>query len=413
MKKVIPLLAISALLVGTLAGCGGNASKTDNVSTTAPKEKVELTMWTYFENANQKKVLDDWTRGFNGSQSEIEVSHEYVPFADFKKQLSVGLAANELPDVVIIDNPDMASYAAMGLFADITDKISDWADKDQYFEGPWNSTMLDGKNYGIPMVSNCLALYYNEEMFAKAGVKPPETWDELREVAKKVTGNGVSGLGIAAPKTEEGTFQFLPWLLSSGATVEKVDGDEGIRSFTVLADMIKDGSLAKESINWTQSDVSKQFMVGKLAMMVNGPWQIPTLESEAPDLKWNVVKIPKDKQFSSVLGGENIGVVKGKNVDAAVKFIKYIGQADIVKQTAIEYGAFPPRKDVAQDKTWTDDPVLKVFMDEMQYAMPRGPHPQWPEISNAMSTALQETLILTKTPEQAAKDAQEKIDKID
>ena len=50
---------------------------------------------------------------------------KYIPFADFKKQLSIGASA-ELPDLVIIDSPDHASYAAMGIFADISDKVSDW-----------------------------------------------------------------------------------------------------------------------------------------------------------------------------------------------------------------------------------------------------------------------------------------------
>jgi hypothetical protein len=60
---------------------------------------------------------------FNGSQENITVEAKYVPFADFKKQLSIGASADELPDLVILDNPDHAAYAAMGIFADITDKF--------------------------------------------------------------------------------------------------------------------------------------------------------------------------------------------------------------------------------------------------------------------------------------------------
>ena len=56
----------------------------------------------------------------------------------------------------------------------------------------------------------------------------------------------------------------------------------------------------------------------------------------------------------------------------------------------------------------TKDPIMSVFLDELQYAMPRGPHAKWPEISDAMSTAFQESFTNAKTPEQAAKDAQVK-----
>jgi len=397
MKKVLLFLVVVLLLVAVVG--------MNTVSLAA--EKTKLVFWSYMENQNQLATLDWICKSFNDSQSEIEVSHEYVPFADFKKQLSIGMAAGKLPDLVVIDNPDHAAFAQMGLFADVTSYVSQWSK--QFFPGPWKSATLNGKSYGVPFTSNCLALFYNVEMLQKAGVKPPQTWTQLRAAAKKVTGNGVFGLGISAVKSEEGTFQFLPWLLSSGAKIDKLDSKEAIKSFTILANLVKDGSMPKEVINWTQADVEKQFAAGKLAMMVNGPWNIPAVNSDAPDLKWNVVKIPKDKVFSSVLGGENFGVVKGKNVEAACKFLQFVGSPQIMKEYEVKFNMFPPRQDVATDSAWTNDPIMQVFMDEMKYAMPRGPHPKWPEISNAMSTALQEVLTQAKTPTQAAKAAQAKV----
>ena len=115
----------------------------------------------------------------------MSVSAKYIPFADFKKQLSIGASAAELPDLVIIDSPDHASYAAMGIFADISDKVSDWDGIDQYYEGPLNSCKLDDKLYGLPFGSNCLALFYNEDMLADAGCEAPTTWDELKDVPKR------------------------------------------------------------------------------------------------------------------------------------------------------------------------------------------------------------------------------------
>lgn len=397
MKKIVALLLVVLLLTAVIGINGFAAAKT------------KLVFWTYMEGQTQIDTFKWICNSFNQSQSEIEVSSEYVPFADFKKQLSIGMAAGRLPDLVVIDNPDHAAYAQMGLFADITKYVSKWPEQKNYFPGPWKSTTLNGKNYGIPFTSNCLALFYNVDMLQKADVTPPQTWTELRDAAKKLSGTNVYGLGISAVKSEEGTFQYLPWLLSSGAKIDKLDSKESIKSFTILSNLVKDGSMPKEVINWTQADVEKQFAAGKLAMMVNGPWNIPEVKRDAPNLKWGVVKIPRDKVFSSVLGGENFGIVKGKNVEAAWKFLQFVGSPEIVKGSAIRFNMFPPRQDVATDKAWTEDPVMGVFMDEMKYAMPRGPHPKWPEISNAMSTALQEVLTQAKTPAQAAKDAQKKV----
>ncbi|TVX96709.1 sugar ABC transporter substrate-binding protein [Cohnella terricola] len=421
MKRTgLGMLAVMLVIMLSLAGCGSNKSNDAQPSSNSPAaspsgeskpEKKKLTLWFYFEGKSQFDIIKSLTDGFGKQHANIQVEPVYIPFADFKKRLSVGLAASDLPDIVIIDNPDHAAYAAMGLFADITDNLKDWSDKDQFFAGPWKSASYDGKQYGIPLGSNNLALFYNEKMLADAGVTPPETWDELREAAKKLTKSGVKGLGISAPQNEEGTFQFLPWLLSTGANFDHVAGD-GARAFGILADLIKDGSMSKEVINWTQSDVMKQFAAGKLAMMVNGPWQLPDLAKNAPDLNFGLSFVPKDKQFASVLGGENLGVVNGPNVNEAVEFIKYVASPDVNKQFAQDFGYFPARKDVASDPYWTDNPKLKVFAENMVNAQPRGPHPKWPEISNVISEALGKSLTLGSTPDDAANEAQKKIDGI-
>jgi multiple sugar transport system substrate-binding protein len=427
MKKVISLLLVSMLVIGLMAGCGSTAANPAPAASTvdsaapastpaaeataaAPAEKAKITLWYYWENKDHQSILAGLCKDYNASQSNIELTTEYTPFADFKKQLSIGLAASKLPDLVLIDNPDMAAYSAMGLFADITDKVSSMPSLSQYFDGPLNSCKLDGKLYGLPFGSNDLALYYNTDMLTAAGVAVPTTWDELKVAAKKLTGNGVTGLGESNVKTEEGTFQFIPWLISAGGDPTKVDSEAGIKAFTLISDLVKDGSMSKESMNWVQSDVLKQFMAKKVAMMINGPWQVPTLKSDAPDLKWSVALIPKDAKYASCLGGENWGVVNGKNVDATVDFLKYITSDSVYMSYIGKFGYFPSRKDLAADKQWTDDPIYKVFVDELNYAVPRGPSPKWPELSNAVSQALQEVITGSKTPEAAAKDAQVTID---
>lgn len=434
MKKVgLMGMAMLLVLVIVLSGCGKNANnETSNAgkgnasgenasantamnsptNESASTEKKKLSLWFYFEGKERFDKIKTLTDGFMQQNPNVEVEPVYIPFAEFKKRLAIGLTASELPDLVIIDNPDHAAYSAMGLFADITDELADWPDKDQFFPGPWSSTIYDGKQYGVPLGSNNLALFYNEQMLADAGVTPPQTWDELREAAKKLTKEGATGLGLSALANEEGTFQFLPWLLSAGAAFDKLDTPEGTKAYSFLADLIKDGSMSKEVINWTQADVMKQFAAGKIAMMINGPWQIPELATNAPDLKYGLVLVPKDKQNSSVLGGENLGVVDGKNVAEAVQFIKYIASPEVIKPFAQSFGYFPARKDVASDPYWTENPQLKVFADNMNYAMPRGPHPKWPEISNALSDALVKSITQHSTPEEAVKEAQAKIDAI-
>ncbi len=375
------------------------------------QSKKTVTIWNYWETPKHQETLARVCKDFNSSQDKIEVVTKYIPFADFKKQLSIGAAASELPDIVIIDNPDHASYSAMGIFADITDMLASWPDLKEYFEGPLNSCKLNGRLYGIPFGSNCLSLYYNEDMLKAAGVKPPKTWDELKSVALKTTKGNVHGFGISSVQNEEGTFGFLCFLWGSGNTSFQIDNANGIRALSLVRDLAKSGAMPKEVINWTQGDVMNQFISGNLAMMVNGPWQVPTMRQQAPNLKWNVVLLPVGARPASDLGGENFGVVKGDNVEEAISFLKFVASPAEMKTYINDFGYIASRKDVAATQ-FANDPVMKVFAAQMASAKPRGPHPRWPEISDALSLAMNESITGIAAPEAAAAKAQKTIDAI-
>ena len=136
--------------------------------------------------------------GFNASQDEYVASHVYVPFSDYEKQLTLGIASGELPDLVILDGCSMASFISLGLFGDISDADIKW---DEYIARPMESTMADGRHYGIPFATNCTALFYNKDMFDAAGIAYPDentTWADFHEMAKTLTKDGVTGFGNAA-----------------------------------------------------------------------------------------------------------------------------------------------------------------------------------------------------------------------
>ena len=404
-KKVVSMLMIAALTAGMLIGCGNSSGGSDTGGGENGKQQIDV--WYYWENESHQAILNSELDKFNQSQDEIEATATYVPFADFKKQLSIGASSAELPDIVIIDSPDHASYTAMGIFADITDKV----DVSQYYEGPIASCMQDDKLYGIPFGSNCLGLFYNKDMLEAANVEVPTTWDELRAAAKALTKDNVSGMAFCCLQNEEGPFNFSPWLWSTGTDSFNINNAQGIKALTFVGDLVKDGSMSKEVINWTQGDVMNQFISGNVAMMINGPWQIPTMREEAPDLNWDVALIPKDEKYASALGGENFAVIDNENVDDSLKVINFLTSKDEVASYIDDFGYIAARKDVAENQ-FQDDPQMRMFIDQMQYALPRGPHASWPEISDAISLAFNEVITETSTPADAAAKAQETIDSI-
>ncbi|RHO86256.1 ABC transporter substrate-binding protein [Ruminococcus sp. AF41-9] len=405
MKKVLAA-ALSLACASTLF--------TATAVTASAADKKEVVIWDYFETDAQKQMMKSLIDEFNASQDEYEASHVYVPFADYEKQLTLGIASGELPDLVILDGCGMASFIQLGLFGDISDADINW---DEYMEGPMESTMLDGKHYGIPFATNCTALFYNKDLFDAAGIDYPNentTWDEFHEMAKALTKDGVSGFGNAATNTDEGTFQCLQWLYTAGGSY--TDIEDGVDAYKLMQEMIEDGSWTKECVNWTQSDVNNNFMAGNLAMQQNGPWQIPGIEANAPDLNYGVTVLPKkdadSEQATSILGGENMGVVNKDDTSGAEAFLKYYDQTDVMVDAMKQYGSYPPKTEAAKDSYWTDDPIQKAFLTQIDTSIPRGPSAAWPSYSSAIQTGFQEVMTSAKTPEQAAKDTQAAVDAV-
>lgn len=427
MKKLATAILTAAMLTAAVTGCssGSGTVTTAGSEAAATKEEAapagtetaaetegsqaagDVTIWYYWETEGHQKALNHIIEEFNGSQSDVKVEAKYVPFADFKKQLSIGASADELPDLVILDNPDHASYAAMGIFADLTGRF----DVSTYYEGPVNSCTLDGKLYGVPFGSNCLLLFYNEDMLNAAGCEVPTTWNELLETAKACTTDTISGFTHCSLQNEEGTFNFLPWVWSTGATSYEINSEGGIKALTMVKDLVDSGAMTKEAINWTQGDTMNQFISGNLAMMINGTWQVPTMREEVPDLKWNVAPIPMDQQQASGLGGENYAVIAGGNEEGAIKFLEYATTEETCLYMMNTMGYISSNSVIAENQ-FKGDPVYEAFVEEMNYANARGPLPEWPDISDAISLAFNEVMTGANTPEDAAAKAQATIDGI-
>ena len=187
-------------------------------------------------------------------------------------------------------------------------------------------------------------------------------------------------------------------------------------AYKLMQEMINEGSWAKDVVNWTQSDVNNNFKAGNLAMQQNGPWQIPSIEADAPDLNYGVTVLPKRDanagQATSILGGENMGAVKKDDMSGAKAFLEYYDQTEVMVEAMKTYGSFPPKTEAAQDSYWTDDPIQAAFIKQLETSIPRGPSPAWPTYSSAIQTGFQEVMTSTKTPEQAAKDTQAAVDAI-
>ena len=439
-QQLASLLMVGALTTTMLYGCGSAGSSTDSTSddtntttenTSAGKEAStadigepnggdEVTLWHYFE--HEADALNKMVKQYNESQSDIYIVPTYVSRDELMKQYTIGAVSGELPDIGMVDSPDMASYISMGVFEDITDYLSDWEGQDQFYPGPLASTQdADGHYYGLPNNSNCLAILCNMDILNAAGIEnPPTTWEEFKEVCEKTTNadDGVYGFAMSAISNEEGTFQYIPWMYGAGADVSDVDSDANVEALTFLSDLVQNGYMSKEVVNWGQGDAYNAFLAGKAAMLESGTWQIATLDGQDKDkvnFKYKYVEMPKngDNQ-ATCIGGENFGVCAGStHVKECAEFLKSMMSAENNADWCEIAGKLPVRADAVELKDfWTADERYKVFNDSMDFAVARGPHESWPTISEAIYKAEQAAILGEKTPADALAEAAATIDPI-
>lgn len=398
MGRSLPLLSALSLLAAIPSPSPG-----------APP--ITLRLVAYYYGVDQDN-LEALAREFNASHPGIVVRYQRVPFAELRRHLQVANVSGDMPDVAIVDNPDHASLAEAGLLVDLTDRLQRWSGSGKFYAGPWSSTIYRGRNYGIPFTTNCLGLIYDKKALASAGVRVPETWGELREAARKLTRPGRHGFAAVAARSEEGTFQFLPWLVSAGGDVTRLDSAAAIRALAFLRRLIDDGSMSAEVVNLDQSDIQRLFSAGKVAMMTNGPWTLPQLGRDAtdPDFQYGIAPIPRDQRYATPLGGENVAITRHANVEAAWTFVEWLTSREVMERFARRSGHLPPRVDVARAKgAWSGDPRLRPFIEMMPHAVPRGPHPRWPELSEVIASAVQDGLSGARSPADALQDAQRRL----
>ncbi|MFE3853870.1 ABC transporter substrate-binding protein [Streptomyces griseorubiginosus] len=370
---------------------------------------VTLRWWDYFTLDNFQPGMNRLIKDIEAGVPDVRIERRSFPFAELERQITLGAISGDLPDLAIVDNVSMNTLGGSRLLADLTARVEKWGQGDQYYKGPWDGCQVGGKTLGIPNNSNCLALYCNTRMLKAAGVEPPTTWDELASAAQKLTSGDRYGLALSAIKTEEGVFQFLPFLWQAGGDLDTFR-TYGTTALAFQDELIAKGSLSEQCVGWTQQDVNTRFLNQRAAMQINGPWQIPTLKKA--DFDWDVVALPRDKEAATCLGGENwVVMASSKHIDKAWEVLEYTQRPSVLVPYLVSFGELPARKDLADRGSWASDPALRLFLSQLPLARPRQYGAHYAEASQAVGEAQQAVLTGSASPSAAARTAAGKIDK--
>ncbi|MGH6860347.1 MAG: ABC transporter substrate-binding protein, partial [Phyllobacterium sp.] len=343
------------------------------------QEKVTLDLWTIDEPHEYHYVV---AKEYMEKNPNVTINVRTIQFKDMVNDLARAVATNSGPDITYVDNPEVALFASRGLLLDLKPYIekSDIVKVDDIYPGPLSSVTYDGGIYGLPRGANTLALYYNADMFKAAGLDPddpPKTWDELYEAAKKLTNpsKNVYGIAFSAVATEEGTFQFLPWLQMAGGDYDNVATAGGEKALNFWKKLIDEKLASPDTLIRKQYDSTGTFNSQSAAMAISGPWELPRMTKDAKfDYRAAVLPIPEEGATrASALGeGDNVILASTDQPEEAWKFVEHLHAQ--MPRVWNEFGYLPASKVVVKDPV--NAPIYKVYEESMKYARNRGPHPE-------------------------------------
>ncbi len=349
-------IAVATGLV--LSGCSSSGTPS---STTGPKT---LTVWHYFSDPNQVKVLTDYASLFQKNHPGVTVKNVYVPYDQMDQKLIASVGAKTGPDVVVFNGADTSNLALAGALAPLDTTWSSFADKGQFPASVIHK--LNGKTYAVQGYVNLLGLWYNKDLLNSLQITPPTTIAQLNSAMAKVKAAGKAGITLSGLPNSQGEWQAYPWLTAAGFDFAKPSASALQAGFSTAADWIAKGYLSKEATTWDQTVPFQKFAAGGVAFAENGNWQIATAKSTAK-FAYGVVPLPVGGTGKVYLGGEGEGIgAFSKNQDLAWKYLQETYYSSSGQLIALkDSGTIPSRKDTASASVVTSDPIIKPFAESI------------------------------------------------
>lgn len=354
-RSITTALALAAAASFALTACGsGGSGGGSSAAAPAPQSTdpvtISLAGWSLATTPEFKTLAD----GYHAAHPNVTVELKEYDATNYDTQMIADLAAGSAPDIYVQKNlKNFVTYQSGGQLLDVSDVATKVGDK----VGGLKSYAVSGKTYAIPYRQDSWVLYYNKDLFDKAGVKYPDgswTWDDYAktsaELTTKLKAAGSSALGTYE-HTWQSTVQGFALAQTPGADLISGKFDYLKPYYQRVLGMQQAGSQVDYgTVTTNKLTYQSQFGKQKAAMMPMGTWYVATLiaqqaKGDADAFKWAFAPAP---QFdSSTTGtsktpvtfgdptglGINPKIAKNK-VAAAKDFLAYAAGVDGAKALA-------------------------------------------------------------------------------
>jgi sn-glycerol 3-phosphate transport system substrate-binding protein len=375
------------------------------------------------------KIIDEMCADFEKDNSGIRIKPVYAgSYQDTITKILTAAKGGDAPQVAVALSTDMFTLidedAIVPFDAIVKDqKAAGWFKS--FYPGFMANSQTGGKTWGIPFQRSTIVLYWNKEMFKEAGLDPekaPANWNEMRDMAKKLTRRDASGnvtqWGVSIPSSGFPYWLFQGLTTENGALLMNEAGTEVyfdkpqvIEALQYWVDLVqKDKVHPPGIVDW--GTTPKDFFEKKIAMMWTTTGNLTNVRTNAK-FPFGVAMLPANVQRGSPTGGGNFYVFKSatpEQREAAVKFVEWMTAPQRAARWSIATGyvaVSPAAFETAEMKDYQASfPPAQVARDQLQYAVAELSTHDNQRVTKALNDNLQAALTGAKSPTQAMKDAQ-------
>ena len=382
--------------------------------------------------ADKMKELID---RFNGQQSAVKATAVYTgSYDDTSLKTRAAIKAGKPPGAVIMSANFVREYVINGdvdPFDPIIEK--DGKHPSEFFDQFWPAlkpnAMIDSKIYGIPYQNSTPLMYYSVAAFTDAGLdpdKPPMTWREWLEAAKKLTKPWGERWGVSFPAT----YDYCGWLTSAfvmqnggqyynhdygGEVYYKAASTLG--ALTLLDTLVNKAKVMPSGVSDANACTSA-FFAGRLGMMLLSTGSLSFVRVNMK-LPYKVAFLPKSVRNAAPIGGASLILPRGNTPErqaAAWALINWLISPEIAGEWSRFTGYFSPRK-AAYDlpdmqKFIAEHPDAKIALDQLKYAVPWFDTFNTVAVRKAMEDQVQAILSAKTNPADAVVAAQKAADEL-
>jgi multiple sugar transport system substrate-binding protein len=361
-SHVVALAATAVLAFAT--GCGGDDDSSDTAAKQGADTGETITMWTRAATQTQSERL---VKAYNASHKN-QVKLTVIPTDNYQARIAAAAGGKNLPDVFASDVIYAPNYTSQGLYLDITDKIDALPFADKLAPAHMRLGTFEDRKYTVPHTLDLSVLFWNKDLYKKAGLDPEKGPTTLKEMAEQATtireklGGKTYGTFFGGNCPGCFVFTFWPSVWAAGGDIMNEDGTEStiddpnmVETFKIYGDLVRNDVVEPSVKTEAGPTWTGLFPKGNIGVM---PMPSTTLGLMPKDMDIGVTPIPgPDGGESTFVGGDVLGIAATTDKeDAAWDFVSWTLSEDAQVEVLAKNKDVVGRIDLADNKYSAEDP---------------------------------------------------------